>query len=119
PLHSGPGRPAPAGQANAPAATVVLVLDTLDPVARFKPVENDGEILPADVEKFHEVLDGNTVTADQRSRKCAQHRPLLRRGSEFADVAGALLMHQVRRLIEAKEDPVGDIECDAGFCRYR
>src|SRR3984957_5875770 len=90
-LHTGPGRGALAGQANAPAATVVLVLDTLDPVARFKPVENDGEILPANVEEFHEVLDRHTVAADQRSRKRAQHRPLLRRGPELADIAGALL----------------------------
>src|ERR1700722_12483538 len=86
-LHTGPGRCAFAGQANAPAATVVLVLDTLDPVAPFKPVENDGEILPADVEEFHEVLHRHPVAANEWSSKCAQHGPLLGRGPEFDDVA--------------------------------
>src|ERR1700685_325998 len=118
-LHTGPGRGALAGQANTPAATVVLVLDPLDPIARFKPVEDDGEILPADVEKFHEILDRHAIAADERSCKGAQHGPLLRRGSEFAEIAGALLMHQVRRLIEAKENPIGDIERAAGFYRCR
>src|SRR5258708_40170995 len=118
-LHSGPGRVAFTGQANSFAATIVLVLNAFDPTAPFQPVEDGCEVLPADIKKFDQVLDGHSIVADEGTRECTQNGPLLCRGPELADVAGALFVHQVRRLIEAEKYPVGDVEFDAGFCRYR
>jgi len=108
--HLRPGRVALRREADAPDAAVLGAARALDEPRALEAIEDGGEVLPGEHEEGDELLHRHAALGDRGARQGAQDRPLLRRRAVGSDRARARLVHQIRRLIEAEEEPVRDVE---------